>query len=165
MRNYHIRLSGIKDGKHNYNFNIEKEFFESFKGTSIKDGRFNVHITLSKKIKHQQLFLKIDGNIFNMSCDMCGEKLTVPISSSFSMLIKESNTNEIHTDKVYFILPNQYELDASQLIYESIVFSIPSKISHVKRNECNKTVIELTQKYSKKRIRQDPRWELLNKIK
>ena len=72
------------------------------------------------------------------------------------------------TDEIIYIKPNQHEIDVSQLIYEGIVLSIPSKIEHRGKgnNKCDNEMKVLLDKYAEKtEDRNDPRWNKLNKLK
>ena len=48
MNNYNIRISGIKDGNHEYFFNVNEKFFESFVDSDIKHSIIKVNCNLFK---------------------------------------------------------------------------------------------------------------------
>ena len=85
-------------------------------------------------------------------------------------MIKESEKETESTDEVIYVLPNQYQLQINQLIFEMINLSIPSKRTHNKSEQeegkCDKEMLELMEKYATKTKQEiDPRWEVLNRLK
>ena len=81
-------------------------------------------------------------------------------------MIKESEKETESTDEVIYVLPNQYQLQINQLIFEMINLSIPSKRRHEVDEKCDKEMLKLMDKYATKTKKEtDPRWEVLNKLK
>ena len=60
---------------------------------------------------------------------MCG-CVKLSIINSIDVFLQETETEMEDTDEIVYIQPNQSHLDISQLIYEGIILSIPSKIEH-----------------------------------
>tara|TARA_B100001142_G_C14079102_1_gene556680 strand:- start:115 stop:627 length:513 start_codon:yes stop_codon:yes gene_type:complete len=167
MLNYNIRILGVKDGNHEYFFNIDSEFFESFIDSEVTNSEIKVCATLFKDGNKLKLSLKFSGEIHNFFCDLCANQIVVSIENSISVLLQESELELEDTDEIVYIQPNQHELDISQLIYEGIIFSIPSKREHSGKEEdiCDKEMIALLNKYTEKEEKNDPRWDELNKLK
>ena len=167
MLNYNIRISGIKNGSHEFFFNIENSFFESFVNSEVRNAKINAHALLVKEANKLQLSLTIHGVICNLLCDLCANEIKMPVSNSLSILIQESNYNIENTDEILYVKPNQHEIDISHLIYEAIILSIPMKREHNEEygNKCDQSVIELLDIYESKEKTQDPRWEKLTKVK
>lgn len=167
MINYNIRISGVADGNHEYSFDIDDKFFESFANSEIIDANIKVVVTLLKIGKKLTLSLKINGTIYNLLCDLCAAKMNIMISNSLSILLEESNSNFEDTDEIIYIVPNQHEINISQLIYEGIIFSIPTKRNHSGRNNdnCDKEMMLLLNKYSEKEKKSDPKWNKLHELK
>ncbi|NJN33387.1 MAG: hypothetical protein HC817_03165 [Saprospiraceae bacterium] len=44
LKEFSIPIKGLKTGVHEFNFHIEKSFFEQFEGSAIQDGDFQVHL-------------------------------------------------------------------------------------------------------------------------
>jgi uncharacterized protein len=56
---YTIGISGLKEGRHKFNFEIEDKFFESFEASEIKEGCLSTDIELEKRTSHMDLLIKI----------------------------------------------------------------------------------------------------------
>ena len=167
MLNYHIRISGVKDGKHEYFFDIDSKFFESFIDTEVTNSKIKVTSTYYKNGNKLKLTLKIIGEVYNLVCDLCARSLTVKIDNSITVLLQESDLEMETTDEILYIKANQKEIDITQLIYEGIILSLPNKREHSGDGDdiCDEEMINLLNKYTIKEEKKDPRWEELNKIK
>ncbi|MBG0858176.1 MAG: hypothetical protein IQL11_01650, partial [Bacteroidales bacterium] len=56
-----IPVGGIKDGLHYYDFEINKEFFDQFEESEVKDGSLKAGIEVRKSSSHIDLNIKISG--------------------------------------------------------------------------------------------------------
>ena len=165
MLEYNIRISGNKNGKHDYFFNVDEKFFERFVGHDITKAQIEIIATLWKNNDKLKLSLNINGFIYGLLCDLCASEIDVKISNSLSVLLQFSQEKIEDTDEIMYVQTNQNKIDISHLIYEGVILSIPTTIKHLNESECNKETILLLKKYSEKDKRTDPRWEQLNKLK
>ena len=163
-----VRISGIKDGNHEDFFDINGEFFESFVNSDVTNCEIKIISVLMKDGNKLKLNLGLKGKIYNLLCDLCASEITISVDNSISVLLHENEEGIDNTDEIIYIKPNQHEIDVSQLIYEGIVLSIPSKIEHRGKgnNKCDNEMKVLLDKYAEKtEDRNDPRWDKLNKLK
>lgn len=167
MLNYNIRISGIKDGNHEYFFNVNKKFFESFVESEVINSIIKVNCNLFKDGNKLKLSLHVEGCILNFNCDLCAAPIKLLIKNSMDVLLQETEIEIEDTDEIVYIQSSQSHLDISQLIYEAVILSIPSKIEHsgVESDICDKEMMVLIEKYAKKEEINDPRWDDLNKLK
>ena len=163
-----VRISGIKDENHEDFFDINGEFFESFVNSDVINCEIKVVSVLIKDGNKLKLNLGLKGKIYNLLCDLCASEMTISVDNSISVLLHENEEEIDDTDEIIYIKPNQHEIDVSQLIYEGIVLSIPSKIEHRRKgnDKCDNEMKVLLDKYAEKtEDRNDPRWDKLNKLK
>lgn len=167
MLNYNIRISGIKDGNHEYFFNIDGKFFESYVESEVTNSNIKVSCNLFKDGNKLKLSLNFEGTILNLNCDLCAGSVNLQIINSIDVFLQETENTMEDTDEIVYIQCNQSQLDISQLIYEGIILSVPSKIEHSgeKNDICNKEMMVLLDKYAEKEKKNDPRWDDLNKFK
>ena len=165
MLDYNIRISGNKNGKHDYFFNVDEKFFERFVGHDITKAQIEIIATLWNNNDKLKLSLNINGFIYGLLCDLCASEIDVKISNSLSVLLQFSQEKIEDTDEIMYVQTNQNKIDISHLIYEGVILSIPTTIKHLNKSECKKETILLLKKYSEKDKRTDPRWEQLNKLK
>jgi uncharacterized metal-binding protein YceD (DUF177 family) len=165
---YTVRISGVKDGSHEDYFDINGKFFESFVNADITNCKIKVISILIKDGNKLKLNLSFKGEIYNLLCDFCASEMSISVDNSISVLLHESEEKMDDTDKIIYIKPNQHKIDISQLIYEGIVLSIPSKKEHLgeENDKCDNEMKVLLDKYAKKnKEKNDPRWDKLNKLK
>jgi uncharacterized protein len=60
---YTIGLSGLKEGRHTIDFEIDNKFFENFEESEIKEGSLFANIELEKRSSHADLFIRISGEV------------------------------------------------------------------------------------------------------
>ena len=168
MLGYTVRISGIKDKSHKSFFDINGEFFESFVNSDVTNCNIKVVSVLKKDGNKLKLNLIFKGEIHNLLCDLCASQVTISVNNNISVLIHKSEQQMNDTDDIIYINPNQHEINISQLIYEGIILSIPSKKEHKgsENDKCDNEMKVLLNKYAKNnKQRNDPRWDKLNKLK
>ena len=166
MPKHYIRIAGLKEGEHYEEFEIKEQFFEAYEQSEVTAGYFIVNTLLVLRGLDRKLTINIEGNITNLLCDYCVQKLEWPISIASTFVIKESEKEIESIDEVIYVLPNQYKLNIDQLLFEMINLSIPSKRKHGINEKCDKEMLKLMDKYAtKKKQEVAPIWEVLNKLK
>lgn len=161
-----IPFVGLKEGVHEFKFQIDKTFFKQFEYSIIQDAKLKVKLLFEKKKTMFNLNFKIKGEIFT-DCDRCGDPLTIKVKGEEDLIVKFGNEVYNETDEIKIISENEYELDLSDSIYEFAHLLLPSKKTHKKLEDCNPDVIErLKQLNTKKETESiDPRWDALSKLK
>ena len=168
MLDYTVRISGVKDGNHENFFDVSGKFFESFVNSDISNCEIKVVSILIKDRNKFKLNLSFKGEVYNLLCDLCANKIIVPVEHSISILLHETEEEMDNTDEIIYIKPNQHKIDISQLIYEGIILSLPSKKVHLgkENDKCDNEMKVLLDKYAKQTEEsKDPRWDELNKLK
>lgn len=173
LRQYEIAFVGLKTGVHDFNFEVDSQFFELFGDSLVKNGKLDVHLSFDKRPSFFLLNFILEGTV-HLPCDRCSAELDFPIDAHYSIVVKfdqhaENERDDSMADIVY-INRNDSHLDVSQLIYEFINLSIP--LNHVNCDNlpgtkpCNEDVLKrLKQPTVKKMSTRDPRWDNLSKIK
>jgi len=170
MNSYKIQLTGVKDGSNSNSFEIKDKFFETFAQSEISKADIIADTILHKDGNQLSLNIEITGVIKNISCDICDEEISVPLSSSLTLIIKEEEHNENIADDVIYIASQENEVCIKNYLFEMIVLAVPKKRRHklnsIEKGECNKEMVNLINKYTDKTEKSsDPRWEALKDIK
>lgn len=172
LKTFTIPFVGLKEGKHQFEFKIDKTFFDFFDYQDFNDASVEVDLELNKKTTLLELNFKISGFV-NVNCDVTNEPYDQEVSSEFDLVVKfgdEFNDEEIDL----LVLPHgAYEVNIQQYIYELIVLAVPSKRIHPGvedgslRSEILDKLEELSPKEEKLResdTETDPRWNTLKKL-
>lgn len=145
LKQYIIPISGLKEGLHEFDFQIDSVFFACFEKSPIEEGKLNVKFYFDKQVGMYVLTFAIDGHV-KVECDRCLEMFNLPIQTSQSLIakFKEGDANDadiIHIDK------DAPEVNIATFIYEFIVLSVPPVTKHEDADEeCPEDVFDYLNK-------------------
>jgi uncharacterized metal-binding protein YceD (DUF177 family) len=168
---YNIEFKGLKEGLHEFEFEVKNSFFEHFEESLVEKGDVKALIILERRSSFLNLHFKITG-ILELTCDRCLEPYEQKIGLETDIFVKFGHETEDNSDNVLWLLPEEHQLNVAQLIYEYTVLSIPMRHVHPKNDNgvraCNKEMIEKLKELKAKHIPEesetDPRWDLLKKL-
>ena len=163
-----IPFVGLKQGIHEFEFDIDKSFFESLPYSLIENGRLSAYLELEKKETMLIAQLDVVGFIFT-DCDRCTEPLTQEIEGDMT-LYYTFGEEESEDENLLVLAPESYQIDLTQPLYELISLSLPAKMVH-EEGECNEEMVELINKYQQPSSDSktdedeiDPRWSALKNL-
>jgi uncharacterized metal-binding protein YceD (DUF177 family) len=170
-----LPFTGLKIGKHQFDFDINGAFFNEFEYSLVKDGKLKVELELDKQETMLILYFVIKGEIFS-NCDFCLSDFPTQVNVKERQIIKFSDDENLedNTDEIIVLNKNVHEVDVSQLIYEYINLAVPlfNRCEEVGKTEwCDQVVIEKLNslstgvKQEEQKTDADPRWEALKNIK
>jgi len=137
---FRIPISGLKQGMHSYEFDVDKSFFEGLEYSLISDGKVHVTLQLEKKETMMIGEFTIDGTV-DTTCDRCNDPLALPIEGAYRVVYKFGD--EISDDESLIVLPEEtYELDIAPQVYEFMTVSLPTRLLHAP-GECNEEMMAL----------------------
>jgi len=123
FNHYSIPLKGIIDGANQFEFKIDKEFFNNFENSIVEDGSFLVKVDLIKQPDSMFLTFHIDGTM-KASCDRCLVDIDLPVNGMYDLVAKFA-IEASETDEVIYLVQDQQEIDLQKPIYDFIGLSIP----------------------------------------
>jgi len=171
LSQYTIPFSGLKEGKHLFDFTADQRFFAGFEESEIEKGSVNIQVELEKRSTYLRLTFMLEGEV-ELICDRCLEAYLQPIKSRNIMLVKFSETETDDGDEVIYIHPGSYQVEVAKLIYEFIVLSIPIRHVHPDDQDgnslCDPEMLKKLDEYKANDLTEinpmDPRWNDLKKI-
>lgn len=137
---YSIAYKGLKNGRHDFSFEVDRSLFEAFESTEIKDGACEVEVGMDRSETQLTLDVAITGYVV-VECDRCLEDCRVPIDFEGQLLVKFSDQVREYDGEVMWMLPGEDRVELAQYIYESIVLSLPYQRVHPE-GECDPEMIE-----------------------
>ena len=159
-----IPFVGLKQGVHNFNFEIGNTFFDDFPFSIIEKGSVSVELSLDKKDTVMVGTYKISGSVLT-NCALCNELFDAPIKGEMNIYYKFGDEKE--EDENLIVLSSEaYKIEPAQQIYELITVSLNANPRH-KEGECNQEVLSLLRSYQRgaeENEESDPRWDKLNKL-
>jgi uncharacterized protein len=163
-----IPLSGLKEGRHTIDFEIDEEFFEQFDESEVKEGSLVANIEIDKRSSHLDLLIRISGSV-RISCDRCLEMFFQPVICENRLLVKFGKSIEDIDPDILSVPVDENELDLQQHIYEFIHLALPIKRVHPDDKNgvstCDPVMLEkLNELIVEEEIENDPRWDELKKL-
>ena len=137
---YAIPYKGLKNGCHDFYFEVDGSLFEEFQSTEIKDGSCEVAVVADRSETRILLDVTISGYVV-VECDRCLEDCRVPIDFEGQLVVKFSEEVHEYDGEVMWMLPGEDRVDLTQYIYESIVLSLPYQRVHPE-GACNPEMLE-----------------------
>jgi len=167
LRNYDVSFSGLKTGKHEFRYEIDKEFFQLFDTEQeFTNPKITVEVLLDKHSTFLEFEIKVDGTV-ELVCDITNVNFDHPIENEIGVLVKFGEEYDDSEEDVITIPSNDHAFNIAQLIYENVVLSIPmKKISPDVTDED----LEILEKFGPKETeaeepKSDPRWDALKNLK
>ncbi len=113
---YVIRFSGLKEGIHQFNFEIGKTFFEQLDYSEVQNGELKVNVDFEKKTTMLVVNFEIEGKV-ELMCDKCTDDFYLAIKGEEELIYKfgEGETND---EKIIMIPEHEIEIDLAHPIYE-----------------------------------------------
>lgn len=166
LRNYDVSFSGLKNGKHEFKFEIENAFFQLFDTEQeFTNPKIQADVFLDKHTTFLEFVIKINGTI-ELVCDITNEKFDYPIENEIKVLVKFGEEYDDSEEDVITIPAKDHAFNVSQLIYENVALSVPmKKISPNISDEDLKILEKFSPKEEEKEPDSDPRWDALRKLK
>jgi uncharacterized metal-binding protein YceD (DUF177 family) len=169
MNDYIVKLGAITNGQNSFSFEIKDQFFEAFTFSDIEHADISAIAKLNNNGNNMSLNLIIDGQINQLSCDICTDELSVKISAETNIIIKKTDEDLVSSDEIFYIKKSENKIDLKHLIFELIVLNAPKKRQHSldkKGNStCNKEMVDLVNKYTQVKDKaSDPRWDALKSL-
>jgi uncharacterized metal-binding protein YceD (DUF177 family) len=161
-----IPFSGLKEGHHQFDFDVNEKFFEQFEYSIIQNAEIHIEVALEKKSNLLNLEFQMNGQIHS-NCDRCTEPVSIKVNGNEELIVKFGEESYEQTDEIKIIDNSAYELDVTDEVYEYIHLLLPNKIVHKKLADCNQEIIEKLEElsYKKEQEETDPRWAELEKLK
>lgn len=128
-KDFLIQFTGLKLGEHQFEYQIENDFFDLFNYSEFNSANIQVNIAMLKKTNMLELQFTHKGTV-NVPCDITNEDFDLPIEGSLNLLVKFGEEFNNENDD-FLILPHgEFQFNVMQYIYEMIALSVPYKRIH-----------------------------------
>ncbi len=172
LKEYTIPFIGLKEGKHHFDYQIDKSFFEYFKYDEFNDVNVKTSLVFEKKSTLLELHFKVKGEV-NINCDLTNEPFNQKLKGELDLVVKFGEEYNDEHEEILIIPHGDYEINVSQFIYELIILSMPTKRIHpgIKEGTLKSDILEKLEELSPKSLEEketsediDPRWNTLKKL-
>jgi hypothetical protein len=149
QKEFNIPFSGLKQGKHEFDYKIENKFFESFGYDEFNDAKIDLHVGDTSREPYDQKF-----------------------SGTLELVVKFGDEYNDENDEILVIPHSDHQLNIAQFVYEMLVLAVPQKRVHpgvldgTLKSEALIKLEELSPKEERdNKEDNDPRWDELKKLK
>lgn len=167
LKQFNIPIAGLEIGSHQFDFNIDGKFFESFEVSEIHECSIDLQLSLIRQTDMIMLEFRIKGTI-RLLCDRCLDPFDLPVETTESVVLKfKVRGQEAGDGEEELILPDQQEIDIRQYIYDFISLQVPYRKVHPEdengKSMCDEEVLKKIKELSIKK-NTDPRWDQLKEL-
>jgi uncharacterized metal-binding protein YceD (DUF177 family) len=174
LKQFSIPFTGLKIGKHQFEFEIDNSFFDAFEYSLVKKGALKATVELDKQETMLILQIHIYGTV-KLDCDKCLAEFNAPLDIKERQIVKFAE-DELESDDLEIIVLSKKEsaIDVSEILYEFINVSVPFiKIcgQNGDGQQCDQEMIDRLESLShggdkkEELTNDDPRWAALKKLK
>ena len=169
LNQYVINFNGLKEGEHNFEFDLDNKFFEHFDYNDFNSCQIKAGVRVNKKSNLLEFVFSSKGRI-NINCFVSNEPFDYLQEHQIKLVVKFSS-ELINDNEELVILPvGTSTLNVAQYLFEMIILSLPIKIIHpgvvdgsLESETLNK-LKELESKVQEKSSKIDPRWDKLKDL-
>ncbi|MCB0381879.1 MAG: DUF177 domain-containing protein [Psychroserpens sp.] len=173
LKDYTIPYVGLKIGKHHFDYQIDKKFFEHFEYDDFNDVDVKTELIFEKKTTLLELHFRVSGFV-NVNCDLTNEPYNQDINGEFVLVVKFGDEYNDDFEDIVILPHGEYEINVAQYIYELIILSTPAKRIHpgVEDGTLDSDILKKLEELSPKDLEEkeenteeiDPRWNTLKKL-
>lgn len=171
-KDFLIPFSGLKLGKHLFEFEIDRSFFNLFDFEDFEDAAVKVSVVLEKKITMLELSFHHKGTV-RVPCDLTNEWFDIPVEGDLNLIVKFAQEYNDENEQMLYLPHGEFQLSVMQYIYEMIVLSVPAKRVHP--GVADGTLESEALKYLENQFEEhqpkeeninetDPRWDILKQL-
>lgn len=163
---YVIPVSGLRDGMHEYQFQVDTAFFEHFEDALVKEGEIDLKVWFDKRPNLYTITFDFEGTV-KTACDRCLETINLPIQDKQTLMVKLSEEGEDDADMV-FVSPHTKKLNIAKYVYEYISLAVPMiKVYDCENDEeppCNEEMLDYLDGEGDEEPTDNPIWESLKNL-
>ena len=170
-KEFSIPFSGLKQGKHEFEYEVKNEFFESFEYDEFNDANISLKVEMNKTSTMLELVFIAQGHV-NVNCDLSNEPFDLGVGDELELVVKFGDSFNDENDEILIIPHGEHQVNIAQYVYEMIVLAVPQKRVHPKvldgsmKSEALEKLQNLKPSAEKDNKEEtDPRWDALKKLK
>jgi uncharacterized metal-binding protein YceD (DUF177 family) len=170
IKDYDIKFVGLKLGTHQFDYELDNEFFKLFEYSDFESSELKIQAALEKKNTLMELNLKLNGQV-KVPCDLTNELFWMDISEELDLVIKFGDNFDDSKEDVLILPYQEFTFNVAQYLYEMAILAMPQKRVHpdAENGKIGKEILEKLEELSPKETQDtqennnetDPRWDKL----
>ena len=170
LKEYSIPFTGLKLGKHQFEYTVNDAFFNEFEYSLVKKANLVCQVELERQETMLILNFHISGTI-DTNCDRCLAQYPQQVDIHEQQVARFSEEEPGEDEEITVLTKNDHEINIAGLIYEYINVALPFITVCDNEGEtpyCDKEMLDNLNKLTantEQNEAADPRWDALKKIK
>lgn len=124
LKVFTIPLLGLKTGMHEFDFEVNSDFFAEFEESPISEANFKVKLYLDKRPDEMLVLVFTFQGTTAAECDRCLAEIQLPVKGEEQLVVKYADTAKEEAEVVY-LAKGTPEINVARYIYEFIILSLP----------------------------------------
>ncbi len=164
-REFEINIMQLDNSRHEFNFELDTAFFQSFPESLIENGKGKAFLAIEKSETMMQFDFEIKLRV-ELVCDVSLEKFDHPIDLKKEIIFKFGDEYKELSEDLRVIPGSTASINVAEFIYEFANLAIPMKKIHPKLAEEDRPDLAYSDEVEDSGEEEiDPRWEVLKKLK
>lgn len=164
LKEYDIPFTGLKDGEHEFQFELGSAFFEATGEEEFEGGQVRVNVRLDKSPTMLVTNIHMEGPVA-LRCDHCNGPLEFTLKGDQRQIFQLTGEEEYDDDELVTLDARAHSVNLTHYLYECMRLAVPARHVHP-AGQCDPEVEQVLGKLSiEHEPVPDPRWEALNKLK
>ncbi len=171
LKDFNIPFVGLKEDSHQFQYQIDKKFFEAFQYDEFHNANITVDLLLVKKATLFELNFNCNGAV-NIPCDLTSELYDQSIEGTMPLIVKFGPEFDNENEEILILPYDEYQINVAQYIYELIILSVPTKRVHpdvvkgIMESDALKRLkeLEIQKEKTVEEETTDPRWDKLKDL-
>jgi uncharacterized metal-binding protein YceD (DUF177 family) len=174
LKPFDIVFSGLKLGRHLYDFQIDDVFFSHFAPVEFRTPELQGALSLVKQNNLLELTFSLSGTV-EVNCDITDLPFRMPIQQTLDMVVKFGEVFNDDDDEILILPQGEHTVSVAKYFYEMAVLGLPFKRVHpdVVAGKMGQEVLALMaqmhpdaepEEIPEEETPTDPRWDKLKKF-
>ena len=164
LKEHTIPFIGLKDGQHEFHFELDQAFFDATGEEDLEGGHVAVYVKLDKSPNLLVANIQEDG-VVDLRCARCNGALAFRLQSDQRQIFRLANDEESDDDELVVLDTSAHSINLTHYIYECLRLALPIRPIHAP-GECDPEVVKVLSEGTAEQVNvPDPRWDALKELK
>lgn len=142
---YKLMLKSLPEGKHSFEYHLDKQFFINMENADVRDADVKVMLDVDHRGDAYMLAFRLTGTL-TVLCDRCLDELPLDIDTTYALTVKYGEEYNDDSDTLLVIPESDNYLNVAYMLYDTAVLAIPPRHVHP-QGKCNRAMSALNKKY------------------
>lgn len=164
LAEYTIAFTGLRDGQHQFDWELDQAFFDATHEEEFQGGNIHVKLTLDKSALLLVANLHVAGTV-STTCDHCAAPLDLPVEGNQRQIFQLHGDPDQDDEELVVLDQKASSINLTHYIYECLRLALPARHVHAP-GQCDPEVESALGNLSVEHEPiPDPRWDALNQLK